>query len=82
MGIYLSFMPGHTIQQADSNGFAGYALLLKISKYSCGYSGYSENRFPSGFYPAAIISKVKPASIFGESSVEKQMKMRNELSLV
>ncbi len=37
--------------------------------------------FLSGFYPAAIISKVKPASIFGESSVESKLKLRNGLSL-
>lgn len=81
LGIYLSFLletPFSKLIQTDLQAMTA----LKFPNILVVIPGILIIGFLSGFYPAAIISKVKPASIFGESSVESKMKMRNGLSLV
>ena len=36
----------------------------------------------AGFYPAVVISKLKPASIFGDTSVKNKLQMKNGLSVL
>jgi len=36
----------------------------------------------AGFYPAVVISKYKPASIFGDSAVKGKLQMKNGLSIL
>jgi putative ABC transport system permease protein len=36
----------------------------------------------SGFYPAIVVSRFKPASIFGETAIKSRLKMKNGLSVL
>ncbi len=81
LGIYLSFLLETAFSKLIQKDIQALTAL-KFPNILVVVPAILIIGFLSGFYPAAIISKVKPASIFGESSVENKLKMRNGLSLV
>ena len=80
LGIYLSFLfenPFSRLVQKDLQVLTAF----KFPNFLAVIPGILLIGFLAGLYPAAIVSKVKPASLFGESSVENKLKLRNGLSL-
>jgi len=81
LGIYISYLlekPFGTLIEKDLPAL----IALRFPKFLLVIPGVIIIGVLSGFYPAVVISRFKPASIFGDTAVKSKLQMKNGLSVL